>query len=217
MKKISLDEKSDIFIARASLILSLRQNSIVCPDILKAFESVAHEKFVPFEYLEYAYKDKTLPLGFSQSMTSPIQLAKIFLVLEPKGAKKILEIGTGSGYSAAVLSRLAKRVFTLEINKSLAKTAQQNWIKAKISGTIGFIQNGKDGLNAQMPFDRILINGAIKEIPQNILDQLSDEGILVAPVGLPKERAIITKVERQREQFIYSEHGSIIISDMFNK
>lgn len=219
MKNNSPNETSkevDVFIARASLILSLRQNSIVCPDILKAFESVAHEHFVPKDYLNYAYKDKTLPLGFSQSMTSPIQLAKIFLVLEPKGAKKILEIGTGSGYSAAVLSRLAKRVFTLEINKYLAKTAQQNWLKAKINGAIGFNQNGKEGLSAQMPFDRILINGAIKEIPQIILDQLSDEGILVAPVGLPNERAIITKVERQREEFIFSEHGSIIISDILN-
>ncbi len=207
----------DVFISRASLILSLRQNGIVSPDILKAFETTPHEFFVPDEYAQYAYKDKTLPLGFSQSMTSPNHLAELFVVLEPMGAKKLLEIGTGSGYCAAVLSRMVKRVFSIEKINILSHKAQENWANARTSGTVGFCADGLKGLAAQQPYDRILLSGSVKEIPKMLLEQLSDEGILVAPIGHANERQTITKVEKIDDEFIISEHGYIRMSALSKK
>ncbi len=211
------NDAEDIFMARASLILTLRQHSIVNPGILKAFEVIPHEVFIPKEYAQYAYKDKTLPIGFGQSMTSPVHLAKLFVALEPDGAKTLLEIGTGSGYGAAVLSRLARRIFSVEKINTLSHRAQENWANARIGRTIGFCHDGLLGLEAQAPFERILLSGSVKEIPKVFFEQLADGGILVAPVGMPNDRQIITKVERVGDEFITTECGFIRISALKNK
>ncbi len=204
----------NIQMARASLILSLRQHGIVNNAILRAFEIVPHEAFIPDEYLAYAYRDRTLPIAHSQSITSPTHLADMLVPLEPEGAEKILEIGTGSGYCAALLASMAKRVFTLERIGDLAKFAEQNWSRAKTSGVIGFNLDGLLGLAGHQPFCRILLAGSVSEIPQNLMGQLSDEGILVAAVGFPEDRQIITRVERVDDDFIISEHGLIRLAPL---
>lgn len=207
-------EFADIQMARASLILSLRQHGVTQPDILRAFESVPHEIFIPDDYLEYAYREGSLPLQGGQSITSPTIVAAILVVLEPQDTNKILEIGTGSGYSAALLARMTKRLFTLERNKELALKAQANWKSAGIGNVIGFNLDGLPGLAAHQPFDRILLNGAVPEIPELLLEQLADSGVLVAPVGKPGERQIITRVERTDDDFLTTEHGFIRLSPL---
>lgn len=202
--------------AKASLILKLRQHGIVNNAILRAFEIVPHEAFIPREYLAYAYRDKTLPIAHSQSISSPTHLADLLVALEPEGAEKILEIGTGSGYSAALLSTMAKRVFTLERIGELANLAEKNWMKAQINGVIGFNLDGLLGLAGHQPFCRILLGGSVIEISQSLLDQLADGGILVGAVGKADERQIITKVERVRDNFLYSEHGFIRLAPLIS-
>ena len=209
-------EFTDIQMARASLILNLRQHGIVDPTILRAFESVPHEAFVPEEYANYAYRDGSLPLGGGQNVTSPLLLASMFVVLDPSGAEKVLEIGTGSGYSAALLGRMARRVFTLERNQKLARIAQANWNDARSDGVIGFNEDGLAGLEMHQPFDRILLNGAVEEIPSALLDQLADGGILVAPVGKAEEKQTITRFVRAGDNYVASEHGHIRLAELMH-
>ncbi len=202
--------------AKASLILTLRRHGIVDKAILRAFELVPHEEFIPDEYLSYAYRDLTLPIGYGQSITSPTHLANMLVPLEPEGAAKIFEIGTGSGYCAALLSTMAKRIFTLERIDELAKQAEKNWQRAEISGVIGFNLDGLLGLGGHQPFDRILLSGSVREISYNLLEQLSDGGILVGAVGKADERQIITRVERIDDDFLFSEHGFIRLAPLIS-
>ncbi len=203
------EEFTDLMTARASLILSLRQHGIVNGAILRAFEIIPHEAFIPNEYLAYAYRDKTFPLPHSQSITSPTHLADLLVPLEAEGVDKILEIGTGSGYSACLLATMAKRVFTVERIRQIAKLAEQNWAKTRFSNIIGFNLDGLLGLAGHQPFDRILLGGSVKEIPQILLEQLNEGGILVGAVGAANDLQIITRVEKIEDNFIYSEHGYI--------
>jgi len=207
-------EFSDIQMARASLILSLRQHGIMEPEILRAFESVPHEIFVPREFEQYAYRQGSLPIERGQSITSPMHLAAMLVALDPFRANKVLEIGTGTGYSAALLGYLTKRVFTLERIQDLARTAEKNWKKAGIANVIGFHQDGLAGLDAQQPFDRILLGGSVEEIPQELLSQLTDGGILVAPVGVVDGKQTITRIVRAGESYVASDHGQIRLAEL---
>lgn len=207
-------EFTDIQMARASLILSLRQHGVVQPDILRAFESVPHEVFIPDEYLQYAYREGSLPIAHGQSVTSPTIIAAMLVALEPQNTNKILEIGSGSGYSAALLSRMAKRVFTVERIKELAVAAQAHWAEIPFSNIVSFNLDGLLGLGGHQPFDRILLNGSVIEIPEILLEQLTDGGILVAPVGSATEKQVITRVERADDEFLTTEHGFIRLSPL---
>ena len=202
-------EFTDVQMARASLILSLRQHCITQPDILRAFESVPHEAFIPKDYAEYAYREGSLPIACGQSITSPSILAAMLVALEPAHAGKLLEIGTGTGYSAALLARLVKRVFTVDRHQELAHLAQASWGQLSISNIVGFHLDGLLGLAGHQPFDRILLNGAVTEIPEILLEQLADGGVLVAPVGAGGDRQIITRIERADDDFVTTEHGFV--------
>lgn len=209
-------EFTGVQLARASLILKLRQRGIVDTDILRAFETVPHEIFVPQDFAEFAYREGSLPIECGQSITSPTILADMLSVLDPGGCAKALEIGTGSGYSAALLSRLVKRVFSIERHKQLAQLASERWMVAGRGNVVGFEQNGLNGLATHMPYDRILLNGAVEDIPQELLEQLSDGGVLVAPVGLADNRQTIIRVERADDDYLFTEHGSVRLAPLVN-
>lgn len=214
MSKSAPPEFSDIQMARASLVLNLRQHGIMQTDILRAFESVPHEAFIPKDYAEYAYREGSLPIACGQSITTPSILAAMLVALDPANTAKILEIGTGSGYSAALLARMTKRVFTLDRYGELALTAQSNWGRLSISNVAGFHQDGLPGLAGHQPFDRILLNGTVAEIPASLLAQLGDGGVLVAPVGQADERQVLTRVERARNDFVTTEHGLVRLAPL---
>lgn len=207
-------EFSDIQMARASLVLSLRQHGITQADVLRAFENVAHEAFIPDDYAEYAYREGSLPIACGQSITSPSIVAAMLVALNPQGTGKVLEIGTGSGYSAALLARMAKRVFTLERHQELAHRAQIAWKELSLSNIVGFHQDGLLGLGGHAPFDRILLNGSVIEIPELLLEQLADGGVLVAPVGPPDSRQPVVRIERVEDDFIESEHGTVRLAPL---
>jgi protein-L-isoaspartate(D-aspartate) O-methyltransferase len=205
---------TDFWEARASLILHLRQLGITDSEILRAFETVPHEAFVPEDYAEYAYRESSLPIECGQSITAPTILATMISVLAPQGTGKLLEIGTGSGYSAALFSRMARRVFSVEKFRTLANAAQARWRKIGYNNIIGLNEDGLDGLPQQAPFERIFLTGSVPEVPEEIVDQLADGGIAVMPVGSPSDRQAIVRVERADDDFIESEHGFVRLAPL---
>lgn len=200
--------------ARASLILHLRQLGITDPDWLRVFESVPHENFIPAEYAHYAYREASIPIGFGQSITSPAILASMMVHLDAFGSHKILEIGTGSGYSAALLSRIAKRVFTIERQRTLASMAHENWKRISYENIVGLHEDGLYGLSQQQPFDRIFLAGSVQEVPDEIVNQLADGGIAVMAIGNPSDKQTILKIERLDDVFLDSEHGTVRLSPL---
>lgn len=205
---------TDLWEARASLILNLRQLGITDSEILRAFETVPHEAFVPADYAQYAYRESSLPIGCGQSITSPTILARLIAVLAPQGVGKVLEVGTGSGYSAALLSRMARRVFSIDKYRALAISAQLRWREIGYTNIVGLNDDGLLGLSQQAPFERIFLTGSVPEVPEALVEQLDDGGVAVIPVGAPSEKQVIVRIERADDSFIESEHGFVRLSPL---
>lgn len=206
----------DFFEVRAGLILSLRRKGITDPRILRAFEQVPHERFVPEDYLEHAYREVSLPIACGQSITSPTLTAAMVRLLQPQEGDKVLEIGTGSGYCAAILSRMSRRVFSLERYRSLAAAAQAVWNSLGYTNIIGLHEDGLTGLGQQAPFDRILLTGSVETPPEAVLDQLADGGIAVMPLGAPGDRQVLVRYERADDDLVESEHGFIRLAPLMS-
>lgn len=202
-------EDGSFFVARAGLILALRGLGITEHSLLEAFETVPHERFVPEDYADYAYKDASLPIGGGQSITSPLILARLLAALDAAGTAKLLEVGTGSGYSAALLSRLSRRVFTLEKDRVLLAEATARWRDLRADNIVGIAGDGLGGLPNMAPFDRILLTGSVPDVPEALSAQLADEGLLVAAVGQPAERQTILTVQREGAELVIAEHGTV--------
>lgn len=195
--------------AQAGLVLLLRSNGITDNRLLKQFESVPHQVFVPEEFAEYAYRDASLPIECGQSISSPLVLARMLCLLEPFEINKALEIGTGSGYSAALLSRFARRTFTIERYQTLIRAAEARWAQLKLSGIVGFHDDGLEGLAQQAPFDRILLTGSVTEVPETLTEQLADGGILVAAVGAADARQQLIRIVREDDELVTTEHAFV--------
>lgn len=205
---------TDLWEARAGLILNLRQVGVTDPDLLRAFETVPHERFVPEDYREYAYRESSLPIECGQSITAPGILAQMLLQLAPQGTNKILEVGTGSGYSAALLARMARRVFSIEKYRTLASLAQARWQAEGMANIVGLHEDGLLGLDQQAPFDRILLTGSVSEVPEDLVEQLGDGGIAVMAVGAPADRQAILRIERVDDDFVETEVGSVRLAPL---
>ena len=165
------------------LIMELRRQNILDTKILSAFEKVPRELFVPEAFYEQTYENLPIPIGFGQIMTPYLVLARMLVHLELNDRSKVLEIGTGTGYGTALLARLARRVYTIEIYKELIDKAKSAFDQLE-AHTISFRQgNGSKGWKEQAPFDRIIVNAFHTEIPEMLLEQLNEGGILLMPVG----------------------------------
>ncbi|BAF69163.1 protein-L-isoaspartate(D-aspartate) O-methyltransferase [Nitratiruptor sp. SB155-2] len=162
------------------------------PPIKEAFASVRRELFVPLGFKHHAYKLDALPIAGNQWISSPLTVAKMTHFLEPVGADSVLEIGCGSGYQAAILSRIVRRVFTVERIERLVREAKQRFKELGTSNIHVRYADGMLGWREFAPYDRILFSAAIETVPKNIFDQLHDEGILVAPI-IKGERQVITR------------------------
>ena len=152
------------------------------PAVYKAFSEVEREIFVPQGFRHWAYRLDALPIKANQWISSPVTVAKMTVYLEPEGADNVLEIGCGSGYQAAILSRLFRRVFTIERIEALLKEAKERFKALDIHNIHTRLDDGQRGWRQYAPFDRILFSASIPEVPQNLFDQLADGGILVAPI-----------------------------------
>lgn len=182
--------------ARRQMVDQIRQQGITQPAVLRAMELVPRHLFVPEEYRQRAYADEPVPIGSGKSIYQPYMVALMTELLDLDGKEKVLEIGTGSGYHTAVLSRVAREVYTVEIDEPLGKKA------LKTLATVGYhniwvhIGDGYNGWPSEAPFDAIILTAAPPYVPQPLIDQLKIGGKMVIPVGnFLQDLQVLTKTE----------------------
>ncbi len=161
----------------------LRGRDVVDERVLAAMERVPRELFVPEELHDRAYDDAALPIGGGQTISQPYMVARICEALELKGREHVLDVGTGSGYQAAVLAELAAEVDTIERLPELAELARANLAAAGYERVRVHVGDGSRGLPERAPFDAIAVAAAAPELPQTLYEQLKPGGRLVVPVG----------------------------------
>ena len=178
----------------------LEKNIVTDEKVLNAFKKVKREDFILKQYLKMAYEDVPLPIGFGATISQPTTVMIMTQALEIKEDSKILEIGTGSGYQAAILAFIAKKgkIYTTEIIHELAEFSRSN---LKNYSNIKVIEtDGSKGFKEQAPYDRIIYTVAVPRIENFILEQLRDPGILLAPVGDKNTQELI-KIRKKDLQF----------------
>ncbi|HEX4182945.1 MAG TPA: protein-L-isoaspartate(D-aspartate) O-methyltransferase [Caulobacteraceae bacterium] len=168
---------------RARLILNLRSQGVSEPGVLAALEHTPRDLFTPDLFQERAWEDSALPIACGQTISQPfiVGLMTQALTLEPRA--RVLEIGTGSGYQTAVLSRLARLVYTVERYRTLLREAEERFKQLELGNIITRFGDGGEGWPEQAPFDRILVTAAAPHEPKALLSQLKPAGVLVAPIG----------------------------------
>jgi protein-L-isoaspartate(D-aspartate) O-methyltransferase len=164
--------------------------------VLEAMAAVPRERFVPSAQVPHAYADSPLPIGGGQTISQPYIVAYMSEVLDVQAEHRVLEIGTGSGYQAAVLGELARDVYTIEIVPELARRAAETLRDLGYSNVHVKEGDGYAGWPDEAPFDRIMVTAAPEQIPQPLLDQLATGGKLIAPVGAQYTTQWITVVEK---------------------
>ncbi len=169
--------------------------------VLEAMHKVERHRFVPEESRYLAYKDMPLPIGKGQTISQPYIVGLMTELLELKGNEKVLEIGTGSGYQAAILAELAGQVYTIEILPELASNAEKLLLKLGYKNIKFKCADGYLGWPEAAPFDAIMVTCAVKEIPQLLIEQLAEGGRMVIPQGEKyQELKLLIKVKGKIEQ-----------------
>ena len=151
--------------------------------VLEAFKTIPREEFVPSCFESKAYRDAPLEIGYGQTISQPFTLLSMVELLNVEKTDKVLEIGAGSGYGAAILGQLASQVYAVEIVPELVKLAQGNLNQAKIDNVEVIEWDGSQGYDREIPYDKVIVSAACSEIPSALIEQLGEEGIIVAPVG----------------------------------
>ena len=179
---------------RATSAETGKQN--MSPAVRAAIAATPRHRFVPAGQRTSAYQDSALPIGGHQTISQPFIVALMTELLEPSDSDKVLEVGTGSGFQAAVLARLVAHVYSLEIVPSLAEAASECLQALGVDNVTVLAGNGAEGLSRYAPFDKVIITAASPEIPAAIIEQLRPGGRIVAPLGEPgygQQLAIVDK------------------------
>ncbi len=169
----------------------IEKRFLLSPAVKEAIASTNREAFVPTGFRHNAYKLDALPIGGAQFISSPLTVAKMTEYLIPRGADRVLEVGCGSGYQAAVLSHLFRGVFTVERIEALLMEAKKRFRDLGINNIHSRTDDGQNGWISYAPYDRILFSATAKEIPEKLFEQLSDGGILVAPLQKGDKQVIM--------------------------
>jgi protein-L-isoaspartate(D-aspartate) O-methyltransferase len=167
----------------ARLILSLRSQGVTDPKVLGAIEKTPRDLFVPELFQERSWEDSALPIACGQTISQPFIVGLMTQALRVEPRSRVLEIGTGSGYQTAVLSRLCRFVYSVERYRTLLGEAEARLKQLGVSNVFTRFGDGGEGWPEQAPFDRILVTAAAPDEPKSLLSQLKPNGILVAPVG----------------------------------
>jgi len=168
---------------------NLREKMVVSQAMVK----VARHEFISADLHSQAYSDYPLPIGSDQTISQPYIVALMSELLQLKGTEKVLEVGTGSGYQAAVLAEIAKEVYSVEIVGDLAKTADKRLERMGYDNVFVKTGDGYNGWPEHAPFERIILTAAPEKVPDPLKAQLAEDGILVAPVGLGYQELIVLK------------------------
>ena len=165
------------------VVEQLQERDIYEASVLKAMGEVPRHVFVPEDYRTYAYQDQALPIGEGQTISQPYIVAYMTQALRLQPEDRVLEIGTGSGYQAAVLSLLTRQVFTIEIVEPLALAARERLKKLGYDNVAVHVGDGYNGWPSQAPFDAIMVTAGAEQLPQPLMDQLADGGRMIIPIG----------------------------------
>jgi protein-L-isoaspartate(D-aspartate) O-methyltransferase len=165
------------------LVMELRRSGVTDTRVLSAMERIPREHFVPEPFRDQAYENSALPIGQGQTISQPLVVGLMTQALEVGERMKVLEIGTGSGYQAVVLAKLCRRLYTIERHKELLRDAEKCFRALGVNNITAISGDGTRGWPEQAPFDRILVTAAATAIPDRLVAQLSEGGIMVLPVG----------------------------------
>ena len=177
--------------------------------VLEAMRTVPRHLFVPETYREVAYNDSPLPIGHGQTISQPYIVAVMTELLELGAGDTVLEIGSGSGYQAAILGKLAKEVVTIERIPEVARRARENLRSAGVNNVEVVIADGTEGYAPSAPYNAIIVTAATPDIPQPLIEQLADGGRLVAPTG-GRDLQTLVKLVKSGDSISRSSHGGVV-------
>ncbi len=186
---------------RIRLIMELRSQGITDTRVLAAIERVPREIFVAAAFQDQAYENIALPIESGQTISQPYVVAAMTEALEVGEKMKVLEIGTGSGYQAAVLSHLCRRLYTIERHRELLQGAEKRFAQLRLRNIVTKWGDGTKGWPGQAPFDRIIVTAAAREAPKALLDQLAVSGIMVIPLAANGRDQGLVKIWRGAEGY----------------
>lgn len=178
---------------RQNLVEDIEKHFALEDHVKEAFLAVDREAFVPHQFKHLCYNLDALPMAASQWISSPLTVAKMTQHLELKGVDSVLEVGCGSGYQAAILGHICRRVFTIERIDELLKEAKTRFASLEMNNIFTRFDDGQRGWKQYAPFERILLSATAKEIPEVLFEQLAEGGILLAPVEETENYHIITR------------------------
>ena len=194
---------------KMQFLFSLRKAGIVDKQVLDAMERVDRKNFVNGVFSEKAYEDTPLPIACGQTISQPTVVGLMTQALQVTSRDKVLEVGTGSGYQAAILSLLARRVYTIERHSMLVNSATKVFQKLNLSNITTILSDGGHGLEQQAPFDRIIVTAASDDPPASLLSQLKIGGIMIIPVGQSDNMQKLIKIAKTDGGYEYQDLQSV--------
>ena len=186
-------------------LYTLRSKGVTDTRVLHAMEAIDRGLFVRGHFADRAYEDMPLPIACGQTISQPSVVGLMTQALEVSARDKVLEVGTGSGYQAAILSQLARRVYTVDRHRRLVREAEAIFAALDLNNITAFAADGSHGLPDQAPFDRIIVTAAAEDPPGPLLAQLRIGGIMVLPVGQSDAVQSLIKVTRHAQGYEYEE------------
>ncbi len=182
---------------RKKLIKEIRRKGITNDRVLEVMEALPRHFFLDKAFEEWAYVDKAFPIGSDQTISQPYTVAYQTQLLDPQKREKIMEIGTGSGYQAAILALMGARVYTIERQEALYHRSKALLEELQVGNVRCFFRDGSKGLPEFAPFDKIIVTAGAEEIPEELVAQLKVDGIMVVPVGKKSQKMLrITRVSK---------------------
>ena len=194
---------------KMQFLYSLQSSGVTNKRVLTAMEIIDRRSYVSDTFADNAYEDTPLPIGCGQTISQPSIVAIMTEALDVQPRDKVLEIGTGSGYQAAILSRLARRIYTIDRHSILVQAARNVFKEQDIPNITTFTADGSRGLPDQAPFDRIIVTAASEDPPSTLLDQLRLGGIMVLPVGQSDSIQKLVKIKKTENGLEYHELRSV--------
>ncbi len=185
----------------AELILRLRRAGVTDQRVVAAMEATPRELFVPAEARPEAYAERALPIECGQTISAPVIVGIMTAALEVGDRDRVLEVGTGTGYQAAVLARLARRVYTVDRFRTLVTAAESRFKTLRLHNVTTLIADGMNGWPEQAPFDRIIVTAAGESVPEALKKQVKVGGIIVIPVGPQDGIQKLTQLRRTETGF----------------
>ena len=200
-----MTDSADDATRKMQFLFALRSRGVTDTRVLSAMEKIDRGLFVRGLFAERAYEDMPLPIACGQTISQPSVVGLMTQALEVTPRDKVLEVGTGSGYQAAILSQLARRVYTVDRHRRLVREARDIFDALDLVNITAFTADGSFGLPDQAPFDRILVTAAAEDPPGPLLAQLKIGGIMVLPVGQSDAVQSLIRVRRLEQGFDYDE------------